>query len=96
MALVSFWHARVRRLVKGVSSQARCCVLSFPLGWYHIQSQFDDLEQSKWLSLTWAQEQYERLQGSGTIELLHDLNEGTLSVFENGRRRGVRMKKTGR
>ena len=31
----------------------------------------------------------ERLEGSGTVGLLLDLNEGTLSVFKNGRRLGV-------
>ena len=31
----------------------------------------------------------EELEGSGTIGLLLDLNEGTLSVFKNGRHLGV-------
>ena len=31
----------------------------------------------------------ERVIGSGTVGLLLDLNEGTLSVFKNGRRLGV-------
>ena len=73
---------RSQRTAKWGDSNVHCCAYYCSNGrcsW----TDWDSKEKcSKWQGS-------EGLAGSGTIELLMDLNEGTLSVFKNGRRLGV-------
>ena len=65
---------------------AHCCAYEYFDGQCSWTNWYDD---SDWGS------SFEMSEGSGTIGLLLDLDEGTLSVFKNGRRLGVVKKGLG-
>ena len=72
-----------QRTAKWGDSNVHCCAYrcdSGNLTWTNWGKKHDF--SSNWRGI-------ERLGGSGTVGLLLDLNEGTLSVFKNGRRLGV-------
>ena len=74
---------RSQRTSKWGDSNVHCCGYSCISG-RRIWTNWDNENDS---TLEWQGR--EGLRGSGTIGLLLDLDEGTLSVFKNGRRLGV-------
>ena len=73
---------RSQRTAKWGDSNVHCCTYFCGLG-HCYWSDWSNL----WKDSSWQGS--ESLQGSGTIGLLLDLDEGSLSVFKNGRRLGV-------
>ncbi|EJK66467.1 hypothetical protein THAOC_12619 [Thalassiosira oceanica] len=75
---------RSQSTAKWGESNVHCCTYYCISGlcYFTDWENEDDFSFSGWHGL-------ERLPGSGTVGLLLDLNEGTLSVFKNGRRLGA-------
>ena len=73
---------RSQRTARWGDSNVHCCTYECEDGY----CDWTDWDGSEWQG-NW--QGCEGLGGSGTIGLLLDLNEGTLSVFKNGRRLGV-------
>ncbi|EJK75310.1 hypothetical protein THAOC_02967 [Thalassiosira oceanica] len=73
---------RSQRTARWGVSNVHCCTYYC----YNGSCYWTDWDNEKGLSSWQGQE---GLEGSGTIGLLLDLDEGTLSVFRNGRRLGV-------
>ena len=74
---------RSQRTPKWGDSNINCCAYDC----YDGSCNWTDWDIQKGSSSEW--QGCEGLGGSGTVGLLLDLNEGTLSVFKNGRRLGV-------
>ena len=73
---------RSQRTEKWGDSNVHCCTCYCGSG-YRRWADWDNAKDSpQWQG-------HEGLEGSGTIGLLLDFGEGTLSVFKNGRRLGV-------
>ncbi|EJK49157.1 hypothetical protein THAOC_31997 [Thalassiosira oceanica] len=73
---------RSQRTAKWGESNVHCCAYFCSSGRCLWADWDTDEDYSDWLG-------QERLESGGTIGLLLDLDEGTLSVFKNGRRLGV-------
>ncbi|EJK47380.1 hypothetical protein THAOC_33901 [Thalassiosira oceanica] len=76
---------RSQRTVKWGDSNVHCCTYRCHNGYCHRADWSNEMGNSDWQGR-------ERLRGSGTIGLLLDLGEGTLSVFKNGLRLGGVMR----
>ena len=75
-----------QRTAKWGNSNVHCCAYSCGDGFNGICS-WTDWSNGATLSVAW--EGREGLEGNGSIELLLDLDDGTLSVYKNGRSLGV-------
>ena len=73
---------RSQRTAKWVDSNINCCTYYCDNGNCNCTDWNNEQDYSDW-------QRHEELGASGTIGLLLDLDEGTLSVFKNGRRLGV-------
>ncbi|EJK65977.1 hypothetical protein THAOC_13125 [Thalassiosira oceanica] len=75
-------NLRSQRTARWGESRVHCCAYYCVSGRCFWTDWNNEVDNSNWQG-------QERLQGSGTIGLLLDLNEGTLSVFKDGRRLGA-------
>lgn len=65
------------------NNSIRCCILDTIKGWCVSSNWYDDTPVSE----SW--EGFERTLGNNNLGMLLDLDEGTLSVYTNGRKLGV-------